>query len=66
MVAQGMRPRKTGEILSAKLKEEEMLNLIVELGQLASLAALAYGALLCVAHSDLFQTISGRNQEPQS
>lgn len=43
-----------------------MLNIIIELGQLASLAALAYGALLCIEQSELFQTMTGRMPEPQS
>ena len=37
-----------------------MLNVIEQLGELASLAILAYGALLCLQHSDLFQEITAR------
>ena len=35
-----------------------MLNVITEFGELTSLAILAYGALLCFKHSELFQEMT--------
>ena len=39
-----------------------MLNVIAQLGELASLAILAYGGLLCIQHSELLQEMTQRAQ----
>ncbi len=40
-----------------------MVNAIVQLGEFVSFATLAYGALLCLEHSELFQEMVKRKQQ---
>ena len=42
-----------------------MLNLVVELGQAASFALLAYGAFLCIRQSEAFAALHARKRQPR-